>query len=483
MERTTLEMEQRKKIALVAHDNKKRDLLEWAAFNRELLADHELCATGTTGKVLREELGLEVAALQSGPLGGDQQIGGKIAEGDIDFLIFFWDPLKHQAGVDPIGATASNRLAEQELALRRDRELAHASAPIMAEARNLLAQSGTIMVIADPTGVVLETEGDQVTRDAAADVSLVEGADWSERSRGTNGVGTALSASGPVQIHGSEHYCAAIKHWTCTATVVRDPIDRDVLLALSVSGLSTAFNQHLLALAVATAARIETALAARELERRQRLLEHGQRQASTMGPGALLLFDRKGRLIKADARAELPLALTGNSANGAIRISALDLGQFEHGPTAKLPDWLHADRMAPVIQDGERLGTVAVLSERLWHGAVLPEGSLPGHKLRRVSEFIEAHIDQPIRLRQLAATAGVSPFHFHRQFRRATGLTPHQYTVQRRIEHAKLLLSTSELPLVEVAARVGFSDQSRFTTTFRRMMSTTPGNYRSRTLE
>jgi len=94
MERTVLEMEQRKKIALVAHDNKKRDLLEWAAFNRDLLAHHALCATGTTGKMLREELGLEVGALQSGPLGGDQQIGGMIAGGDIDFLIFFWDPLK-----------------------------------------------------------------------------------------------------------------------------------------------------------------------------------------------------------------------------------------------------------------------------------------------------------------------------------------------------------------------------------------------------
>jgi methylglyoxal synthase len=94
MERTVLEMAQRKKIALVAHDNKKRDLLEWAAFNRDLLAQHALCATGTTGKMLRDELRLEVGALQSGPLGGDQQIGGMIAGGDIDFLIFFWDPLK-----------------------------------------------------------------------------------------------------------------------------------------------------------------------------------------------------------------------------------------------------------------------------------------------------------------------------------------------------------------------------------------------------
>ncbi len=87
-------MEPRKKIALVAHDNKKRDLLEWAAFNRDLLAQHELYATGTTGKLLRQGLDLEVTTLHSGPLGGDQQIGGKIAEGEVDFLIFFWDPLQ-----------------------------------------------------------------------------------------------------------------------------------------------------------------------------------------------------------------------------------------------------------------------------------------------------------------------------------------------------------------------------------------------------
>ncbi len=86
----------KKKIALVAHDNKKQDLLEWAGFNRDLLAQHELCATGTTGKLLSEELDLEVTRLQSGPLGGDQQIGGKIAEGEIDVLIFFWDPLQPQ---------------------------------------------------------------------------------------------------------------------------------------------------------------------------------------------------------------------------------------------------------------------------------------------------------------------------------------------------------------------------------------------------
>jgi len=84
----------RKHIALVAHDNKKKDLLEWARFNKGSLAGHELFATGTTGALLEKELGLEIHKLQSGPLGGDQQIGARIADGEIDFMIFFWDPLQ-----------------------------------------------------------------------------------------------------------------------------------------------------------------------------------------------------------------------------------------------------------------------------------------------------------------------------------------------------------------------------------------------------
>lgn len=91
-----IEMGHDKKIALVAHDNKKRDLLEWARFNRDLLAHHDIFATGTTGTILEKELGFHITKLQSGPLGGDQQIGSKIVTNEIDFLIFFWDPLEPQ---------------------------------------------------------------------------------------------------------------------------------------------------------------------------------------------------------------------------------------------------------------------------------------------------------------------------------------------------------------------------------------------------
>jgi methylglyoxal synthase len=86
-----------KHIALIAHDNRKLDLLDWVRFNRETLAQHELYATGTTGALVEDELGLPVTRFLSGPLGGDQQVGAGIAEGRLDVVFFFWDPLEPQA--------------------------------------------------------------------------------------------------------------------------------------------------------------------------------------------------------------------------------------------------------------------------------------------------------------------------------------------------------------------------------------------------
>jgi methylglyoxal synthase len=93
---TTRKLNVKKRIALVAHDNIKKELLEWATHNRDLLAKHDLVATGTTGKILEEKLNLPVRKLFSGPLGGDQQLGAMIAEGKLDFIVFFWDPMQPQ---------------------------------------------------------------------------------------------------------------------------------------------------------------------------------------------------------------------------------------------------------------------------------------------------------------------------------------------------------------------------------------------------
>jgi AraC family transcriptional regulator len=107
-------------------------------------------------------------------------------------------------------------------------------------------------------------------------------------------------------------------------------------------------------------------------------------------------------------------------------------------------------------------------------------GGLSGPKLRRVEEFIERNYAQDLSLADLSMVAGMSTFHFAREFKRATGTTPHQYLLQQRIRHAKDLLSNSEMPLVDVGFQSGFSHQSHFTRLFRKLTGTTPQSYRLR---
>lgn len=114
-------LEKKKKIALIAHDARKQDLLEWVKYNKDVLSQHILFGTGGTGAMISKEAQLAVNQLKSGPLGGDQQIGARISEGEIDFLIFFWDPLEAQPHDPDVRAllrlavlynipTASNRI-------------------------------------------------------------------------------------------------------------------------------------------------------------------------------------------------------------------------------------------------------------------------------------------------------------------------------------------------------------------------------------
>jgi AraC family transcriptional regulator len=109
-------------------------------------------------------------------------------------------------------------------------------------------------------------------------------------------------------------------------------------------------------------------------------------------------------------------------------------------------------------------------------------GGLPKHKLRRVTEFIDENLDHELTLTEIAEIAELSPFHFARSFKQATGATPIQFLMQRRIELAKRLLTDSELPIVEIGLRAGFKNQSHFTTFFRKNTAMTPKAYRNETL-
>jgi len=269
------------------------------------------------------------------------------------------------ASVDPALGHAPDPLAESALmALRQQhRDLIEASVPVLAQARDLLSESGSMMILTDPTGVILRTEGDPATLEAALDVRLTDGANWSELLSGTNAIGAAVSVGGPVRVHGAEHFCAGIKPWTCSASPVRDPTTGDLLGVVDISGLRETFNRHWLALAVSAAGRIEERLRTLELEMRHRLLEWGLGHLSRAASGGLLFFDRKGRLAAADARARASLARMGLDPDPRARgrIDALRIDSVPDFSETALPRWLRAEWIEPVVVQGERLGLVVVL--------------------------------------------------------------------------------------------------------------------------
>src|SRR5207244_5074867 len=251
------------------------------------------------------------------------------------------------AGVDPGRSRAHAPVQVEELRTLQHpyRDLIDASVPVMQQARDFLSESGTMMILTDPTGVILETEGDPATLDAAQDVRLVGGANWDELACGTNAIGTALAVGQPVQVHAAEHFCAGIKPWTCSATVVRDPARGEVIGVVDVSGLSRTFHRDFLALAVMTAGRLEAQLSAGPMELRQYLLETGVRRPSRLPSGGLLFFDRSGRLLSIDTAAGRSLAAMGirldSRDNDTVSAFSADL-QMRAG-SATLPEWLRPE--------------------------------------------------------------------------------------------------------------------------------------------
>lgn len=142
---SSIRMSPRKRLALIAHDNRKAEILEWARYNRDTLARHELFATGTTGSILAAELGLEITRYRSGPLGGDQQVGAGIAEGRIDCVIFFWDPLEpHPHDVDVKALLRIAVVYDILIACNRTTADFLLSSPLMREA---YARSGAVLGI------------------------------------------------------------------------------------------------------------------------------------------------------------------------------------------------------------------------------------------------------------------------------------------------------------------------------------------------
>jgi transcriptional regulator of acetoin/glycerol metabolism len=193
------------------------------------------------------------------------------------------------------------------------------------------------------------------------DIKLVPGAHWMEAASGTNAIGTALASGRPVQISAAEHFCEGIKNWTCSATVVRDPLDGRVIGVLDISGLSGNHNQHCMALAVAGAGRIEAKLAALEMEKRARLLDLTIQPNRRWSESGIIILDRRGRLVRANENAGVALKDMGLSLDVCEKLHLDGSTMGQNGDVGALPQWLRADWVEPVLDCNERLGTLLAI--------------------------------------------------------------------------------------------------------------------------
>ena len=264
-------------------------------------------------------------------------------------------------GVDPSSSKTCLSVNDKtyQTLLKDNAQLVEAAKPVMEHARDLLAGSGSMMILADRNGICLHVEGDRKTVEDGHDIRLAVRANWSERAAGTNAIGTVLSVGMPIQINTSEHFCEGIKSWTCTAMVIRDPGTQEIIGALDLSGLTSDFNYHTQALVVEAASRIESRLVGIKLEEKNRLLNAAVSIFSSPTNDALMLLDNYGYLVKANENVASNLAMRGVDLKNNGKNFIQDINNRESKMLEA--EWLRNEWIEPVIEGPDQLGSMLII--------------------------------------------------------------------------------------------------------------------------
>jgi len=276
-----------------------------------------------------------------------------------DMVVHSWGRCR-DSRVD-VQLSSAPSMDEDRTALLRqsNRDLLQAAAETLAEAGDLLTGTGSLMLITDAGGVVLDVAGDHRARHAGRDIALWNGGRWAEDSAGTNGIGTALVLDRPVLVHAAEHYCEGIKGWSCAGAPIHDPVDGSIVGLLDVSALKHDAAQQLLALAVMSARRIERTLARQTEAEHARLLESCVEQGQRHAQDGLIALDGKGRILYVSQKAAHILRHRHGVATNLLQrgIRILNLGARGEGPLPELPpDWVK-----PLSVEGRECGTLLVI--------------------------------------------------------------------------------------------------------------------------
>jgi transcriptional regulator of acetoin/glycerol metabolism len=279
------------------------------------------------------------------------------------FVVASW--LRSQRlGINPSGRAAPivARGEAVERLRRRHADLVSAAAEVFAQVADAFSGSGSILLLTDNDGVVLEAIGDGRTLEEGENIHLTPGGDWREDTVGTNGIGTVIATGRPAQVHAAEHFCEGIKAWTCAAAPVFEPGTGAMLGVVDISGPPSTYQRGNLSLAVSTARQIEMVLAERAARERMRLLEaclDGIGQADVAG---MVAIDRAGRLVHRTGRVPGLVGL-GERVPG-LEGGGLDGGSAIEGWADKLPEGMRAEWFSPVRIDGRAIGAVLMVPVR-----------------------------------------------------------------------------------------------------------------------
>ncbi len=276
------------------------------------------------------------------------------------FVLSSWQR-SARAGVEPGARLAPLAVRGDGLEQLRNRsdDLMWAAKGLFVNSAHLLERSGSIMILTDQNGVVLEVAGDMGTRESAQAIHLVEGGNWHESVVGTNGIGTALAMRRPVQVHAAEHFCEGIKRWTCAAAPVFFPGTEQVLGVVDISGPPSTYQGSNLVLAVAAARQIEAVLAERASREHIYLLEACLKFGARGDVVAMIVLDRNAKLI------HLSGGLPGFDLRVGSCLPGLEPGRTVEEWARRLPDGLRPDWLHPVSVDGRSIGALLVVPKML----------------------------------------------------------------------------------------------------------------------
>jgi len=406
-------------------------------------------------------------------------------------------------GIDPVDSSPPRILTDNELKDFREPadKLIFSAQEEMDQLYKVVREAGYAVLFCDTAGVAVEHRGENAQASQFEYWGTWLGGVWSENAEGTNGIGTCIVEERPVTIHKNQHFRSRHINLSCSGAPVFG-VDGRLVAVLDVSAIDPELSERAHALAGALTTKSARAIEERcfrEQFHREWIVAVVPREGQAIG--MLLAVDSDQRIVGANRATRRTLLLDDRALQAGVSLwkffeRNLDLFRRKNGTDIctplliagtndSCPALVTPPNQTTIVSSNSakmnvhtrpRLDSIGTLMKLA--AAPQAHGGLSTGALRRVREYVQVHLDESIDLSMLAAAAGLSMHHFAREFKQSTGVTPHHYLIQKRVERAQQMLAQTGLPLAEIACAVGFSDQGHLARHFRGLLGTTPREFR-----